>query len=126
MHFPLTLNGEEDSDTDKVPFLESVTWTPTGNGVAFIYKNNLYYKRKINKSNIYTFTRDGLEGVIFNGRPDFLYETKIFESGTSFWFSPDSSMLAFASFNCSAVGQVHYPYYKDLVSIIVHVINMMK
>lgn len=114
-YFPLKA-FQEDSESDELPYLESVTWAPTGNAIVFIYKNNLYYKSRIRKPQVYTLTRNGVQNVFFNGRPDFLYETKILESGTAFWFSSESTMLAFASFNCSHVGKLQYPQYGTSVS----------
>lgn len=114
-YFPLRAS-EEDGDSDRLPYLESVIWTPTGNGVAYVYKNNIYYKPRIKKPQIYTVTRDGEEEFYFNGRPDFLYENKILDTGTALWFSPDSSMLAFASFNSSSVGKLQFPFYGNSVS----------
>lgn len=113
---PLTL---AELDVYDVPYLESVTFTPTGNGVAFIYKNDIYYKPNVKKPHEFRLTSDGQEGVIFNGRPDFLYETRILGSGKAMWFSQDSTMLLFANFNCTLVGEQSYPYYGNNVCIFV-------
>lgn len=110
---PLTL---ADLDAYDVPHLEAVTFTPTGSGVAFIYNNDIYYKPNVRKPHEFRLTSDGQEGVIFNGRPDYLYETRVFESGQAMWFSQDAAMLLFASFNCSLVGEQAYPHYGNNVS----------
>ncbi|KAK6616843.1 hypothetical protein RUM43_014984 [Polyplax serrata] len=109
-YFPLRATHEDGEQEDQ-QYLESATWAPTGNAIVFIYKNNLYYKSRIRKPQVYTLTRNGIKDTVFNGRPDFLYETKILESATAFWFSSESTMLAFASFNCSQVGKLQYPSY---------------
>lgn len=110
------IESPEGSDSEPLPHLESVTWTPTGNGLVFVYKNNLYYKPRIRRPQTYTLTRDGVEDVVFHGRPDFMYETKILETGTALWFSPDAALLAYATFNCSEVGSMQFPYYGKSVS----------
>ncbi|EEB12760.1 dipeptidyl-peptidase, putative [Pediculus humanus corporis] len=109
-YFPLKAS-QEYSDSDDFPFLESATWAPTGNAIVFVQENNLYYKARIRKPQVYTITRDGMKNIIFNGRPDFFYETKVLQSGTAFWFSSDSTMLAFASFNVTDVEKLHYSQY---------------
>ena len=108
--------SQEYSDSDDFPFLESATWAPTGNAIVFVQENNLYYKARIRKPQVYTITRDGMKNIIFNGRPDFFYETKVLQSGTAFWFSSDSTMLAFASFNVTDVEKLHYSQYGTTVS----------
>lgn len=113
-YFPLK-PSQEDSEGEELPFLESAVWAPTGNAIVFVYKNNLYYKSRIRKPQVYTLTRNGVENVVFNGRPDFLYETKILSSAVAFWYSPDSTMLAFATFFCSHVGKLQYTQYETSV-----------
>ncbi|KAL0277760.1 UNVERIFIED_CONTAM: hypothetical protein PYX00_004935 [Menopon gallinae] len=124
-HFPLWVT-EDGSESEQLPYLESVSWTPTGSGLVFIYKNNLYYKPSIRRPQTYTLTRDGVEDVIFNGRPDFLYETKILETGTALWFSPDAALLAYATFNCSEVGNMQFPYYGNSIYEEIHSVRFPK
>lgn len=62
-------------------------------------------------------TRDGQEGVIFNGVPDWLYSDRIFaqsdhgQKSSAIWFSPEGTKLSFASFDDSKVSPISYPKY---------------
>nr|CAD7432609.1 unnamed protein product [Timema monikensis] len=62
---------EVDSDQ---PSLQYVAWSPGGNALAFVYKNDVYYKPRAKSSEIYKVTNTGELGVIYNGVPDWLYE----------------------------------------------------
>jgi len=66
-----------DSDTDSHPFLQHVVWAPRGNALAFVYRNDIYYKTSAVTSHVYRVTNTGRPGVVFNGVPDWLYEGKI-------------------------------------------------
>jgi hypothetical protein len=73
-----------DSDVDSHPFLQHVVWAPRGNALAFVYRNDIYYKTSALTSLVYRVTNTGRPGVVFNGVPDWLYEgkttNKLFES----------------------------------------------
>ncbi|GBM10850.1 Inactive dipeptidyl peptidase 10 [Araneus ventricosus] len=65
--WPLNKYGE------KISF---ATWGPKGNQMAYVYKNDIYYVPKVNGTH-YAVTNNGVEGVVFNGIPDWLYEVII-------------------------------------------------
>jgi hypothetical protein len=69
--------GLGDSDMENHPFLQHVVWAPRGNALAFVYRNDIYYKTSALTSHVYRVTNTGRQGVIFNGIPDWLYEGKI-------------------------------------------------
>jgi dipeptidyl-peptidase-4 len=72
--FPLNLG---DGDVDSHTFLQHVVWAPRGNALAFVYRNDIYYKTSAVTSYVYRITDTGRPGVVFNGVPDWLYEGKI-------------------------------------------------
>ncbi|XP_054706739.1 inactive dipeptidyl peptidase 10-like [Uloborus diversus] len=101
-HFwPLNKPGEK---------LQFVTWGNKGNQMAYVYKNNVYYLPTVNGTH-YLVSSEGVEGIVFNGVPDWLYEEEILKSNSALWFSPDGSSLCFATFNDSKVGSYYYNWY---------------
>jgi hypothetical protein len=66
-----------DSDVDSHPLLQHVVWAPRGNALAFVYRNDIYYKTSAMNSHVYRVTNTGRPEVVFNGVPDWLYEGKI-------------------------------------------------
>jgi len=68
---PLTTGRGDDS---RSRHLQLVQWSPTGNALAFIAQNNIYYRPSAaSDSNIYAITSDGSE-LIYNGITDWVYE----------------------------------------------------
>jgi hypothetical protein len=65
-----------DGEPDIHPFLQHVVWAPRGNALAFVYRNDIYYKSSALASHVYRVTNTGRQGVVFNGIPDWLYEGK--------------------------------------------------
>lgn len=53
----------------------------------------------------------GKPGVIFNGVPDFLYETEIARTSHSMWFSSDGQYLMYATYNDTNVGEHRWAWY---------------
>jgi dipeptidyl aminopeptidase/acylaminoacyl peptidase len=100
-----------DSDVDGHPLLQHVVWAPKGNALAFVYRNDIYYKTSAVTSHVYRVTNTGRPGVVFNGVPDWLYEEEILKSPNALWFSPDAQFLLYACFNDSQVGELKYPWY---------------
>ncbi|MBN3321185.1 DPP4 peptidase, partial [Atractosteus spatula] len=71
-------------DVDKSTFVTSsqlphkiqyIEWAPTGNKLAYVWKNNVYLKTDVNATP-QAVTTDGEENKIFNGIPDWVYEEK--------------------------------------------------
>ncbi len=53
-------------------FLNFCVWSPNGLDVAFVFKNNVYIHRASGEESQLTY--DGIDGVIYNGVPDWVYE----------------------------------------------------
>ncbi|XP_065353279.1 inactive dipeptidyl peptidase 10-like isoform X2 [Cloeon dipterum] len=110
-HFPL--KTEEDAE-DVHPHLQQVQWSPRGNALVFVYKNDVFFRPAANNANTVRVSTSGEPGVVFNGVPDWLYEEEILKSSKAFWFSKDGSMLLFAAFNDSLVGEMQFSWYGGL------------
>ena len=48
---------------------------------------------------------------LFHGVPDWVYEEEIFSSNFALWWAPDSSKIAFLSFDETAVPEFSFPIY---------------
>ncbi|MCW0482148.1 S9 family peptidase [Gaoshiqia sediminis] len=73
------------------------TFSPDGERVAFVRKNNLFVKSlKFGTESQVTF--DGKKNEIINGAPDWVYEEE-FAYNKAFSWSPDSKFLAFIRFD---------------------------
>jgi dipeptidyl-peptidase 4 len=88
------------------------TFSPDGMKVAFVCKNNLYYK-DLNTNAITQITFDGKFNNIINGAPDWVYEEE-FGFSQAYCWSPDSKKLAFYRFDESRVKQFEMTVYNDL------------
>lgn len=49
--------------------------------------------------------------MIYNGVPDWLYESEILRTDHTMWFSADGQYLMYLSFNDTKVGEYNYPWY---------------
>ena len=88
------------------------TFSPDGERVAFVRKNNLYVKTlRFNTER--QLTSDGEVNKIINGIPDWVYEEE-FEFNRAFEWSPDSKQLAYIKFDEEAVPTFGIPMYKGL------------
>jgi dipeptidyl-peptidase-4 len=86
------------------------TFSPNGERVAFVRKNNLFLKSlRFGTERQVTF--DGKRNKIINGSPDWVYEEE-FSFNKAFEWSPDSKKLAFIKFNEEAVKTFGMPMYK--------------
>ncbi|QZT36994.1 S9 family peptidase [Halosquirtibacter xylanolyticus] len=86
------------------------TFSPDGNRIAFVRKNNLFV------STLYfgtekQITKDGEFNKIINGAPDWVYEEE-FAFSRAFEWSPDSKKLAYMKFNEAHVRTFSFPMYK--------------
>ncbi|MDD4142094.1 MAG: S9 family peptidase [Bacteroidales bacterium] len=77
------------------------TISPTGNKVAFVYKNNLYIKDLLTNKET-AVTTDGEFNNIINGAPDWVYEEE-FGFSKGFEWSPDGTKIAYMKFDESDV-----------------------
>jgi dipeptidyl-peptidase-4 len=74
---------------------EEAELSPDGKSVAFVRANDLYVA-DVASGDLHRVTQDG-SATVLNGKLDWLYQEEIFGRGTwrSFWWSPDSSAIAF-------------------------------
>ncbi|XP_045540478.1 inactive dipeptidyl peptidase 10 isoform X1 [Papilio machaon] len=98
-------------DDRSAPLLQYAEWSPVGSSLVFVHDNDIYYKPRILKTLVCRITNTGIPGVIFNGVPDFLYETEILRLDRALWFSPDGQTLLYVTYNDSLVQQHKYPWY---------------
>ncbi|XP_026494453.2 inactive dipeptidyl peptidase 10 isoform X1 [Vanessa tameamea] len=98
-------------DDRSAPLLQYAEWAPTGSGLVFVYDNDIYYKPKVLKTLVCRITSNGIPGVIFNGVPDFLYESEVLRLDRALWFSPDGQTLMYVTYNDTLVQQHKYPWY---------------
>eukprot|EP00064_Thunnus_orientalis_P008927 superscaffoldBa00001098_g8950 len=104
----------------------------------YIFENNIYYQSDVRsnslritssgmegvifngladwlyedvRSNSLRITSSGMEGVIFNGLADWLYEEEILRSHLAHWWSPDGEKLAFLTINDTLVPNMALPQF---------------
>lgn len=80
-----------------------------GTMVAFMRDNNIFIKNLDFDSEV-QITKDGAEGKIINGTPDWGYEEEFGILNTMRW-APDDSTLSFLTFNESQVPVYHFDIY---------------
>lgn len=90
---PVSENGKQ----------QLATFSPDGNKIAFVRKNNLFYTDLLT-GNETQITTDGKFNYIINGVPDWVYEEE-FEFNKAFEWSPDGKYLAWIRFDESKVPQ---------------------
>lgn len=78
-------------------------FSPKADKVAFVYKNNLYYK-DLMSGKITQITKDGATNAIINGATDWVYEEE-FSMDRGFAWSSDGSSIAFMRFDEQEVPQ---------------------
>ncbi len=96
-------------DYDKVLH---ATFSPDGQKVAFVKKNNLYYK-DLQKDFVVQVTTDGEKNKIINGNCDWVYEEE-FSFTRAFDWSSDGSYLAYYRFDESLVPEYTIAKYNGL------------
>lgn len=91
---------------------ELAQFSPDGKKVAFIYKNNLYY-RDLTINKVQQVTTDGKWNHIINGAPDWVYEEE-FGFNYAYQWSPDGSKIAYYKFDESEVPMFNMAIYGEL------------
>jgi len=97
---------------------EHAAFSPDGKFVAFVRANNLYVT-DADTGQETALTADGTPKIL-NGRLDWVYEEEIYGRGQSraFWWSPDSTRIAFLRLDDTAVPTFtvvdHIPYDQTL------------
>jgi len=100
--------------TSKAGEEELATFSPNGRSVAFVRDHNLFTVDVASASERALTTDGGKD--IFNGQLDWLYQEEIFGRGNfqGFWWSPDSSRIAFLQLDERPVPEYtvtdHIPY----------------
>jgi len=84
-------------------------FSPDGKKVAFVQNNNIYYYDIDSKKTI-AVTTDGKQNSIINGATDWVYEEE-FAITKGFYWSPQSTSIAFYQFNETEVPEFTMPYY---------------
>ncbi|XP_076351079.1 LOW QUALITY PROTEIN: dipeptidyl peptidase 4-like [Tachypleus tridentatus] len=93
--------------------LQYVEWGPTGSQLVYVRNNDIFYMAYVGDIPPKRITRSGVDKVIFNGIPDWVYEEEILGDTNPIWWSNDGTRLCFASFDDSRVPEVQYPWYGD-------------
>ncbi|TFK34032.1 dipeptidyl peptidase IV N-terminal region-domain-containing protein [Crucibulum laeve] len=88
-------------------------WSPTGDAIAYVLESDLYVVPSAGPDADKTHIRLTHTGTatLFNGVPDWVYEEEVFSGPSAIWWSPDSSHLAFLSFDETLVPEFKFPIY---------------
>ena len=87
-------------------------FSPSGNKVAYVVKNNLYFK-DFSNGKVTQVTSDGEYNKIINGASDWVYEEEL-ELSKAFQWSADGNKLAYYRFDETAVKQWNMKVYDGL------------
>jgi dipeptidyl-peptidase-4 len=96
-------------DNDKILH---ATYSPDNSKVAFVKKNNLFYKDLLSNKTIQV-TRDGKWNYTINGNCDWVYEEE-FSFTRAFQWSPAGNYLAYYRFDESKVPEYTFAVYDSL------------
>ena len=94
------------------------TFSPNGRMIAFVRNNNMYVY-DIAQGRERRLTSDG-SAKILNGRLDWVYQEELYGRGNfeAYWWSPDSTMLAYLRFDESPVPEFavvdHIPLHQNV------------
>lgn len=77
-----------------------------------MHNNDIYYKPKMQKDLVCRITSSERPDV-FNGVPDWLYETEVLKTDHALWYSPDGQYLMYATFNDTKVGEYKYQWFNS-------------
>ncbi|XP_023940299.1 venom dipeptidyl peptidase 4 [Bicyclus anynana] len=93
--------------------LQVVVWGKD-DSLAYVQNNNVYYIPDVANPTVVTaLTTDGVNGQIYHGVTDWIYEEEVFNAAEAMWFSPNGTSLAVASFNDTLVESAVFPYYGE-------------
>uniref|UniRef100_A0A8C5DGS0 Inactive dipeptidyl peptidase 10-like n=1 Tax=Gouania willdenowi TaxID=441366 RepID=A0A8C5DGS0_GOUWI len=90
--------------------LQHAAWGRRGQQLIYIFENNIYYQSDVRSTSL-RITSSGVEGVIFNGLSDWLYEEEVLRSHVAHWWSPSGERLAFLTINDSLVPNMALPQF---------------
>ncbi|MBW7867320.1 MAG: S9 family peptidase [Brumimicrobium sp.] len=112
VYFLYDLKTKQLSMLDEERFPQTLaSYSPNGEKVAYIYKNNLYVK-DIKNNKISQITTDGEENKVINGTTDWVYEEE-FAYTKAYEWSPNSEYISFLRFDESSVHEFTMTYYWD-------------
>ncbi|BET02364.1 Prolyl oligopeptidase family [Nesidiocoris tenuis] len=94
------------------PYLQTLRFGPVGSAYAFVSRNHLFYCGSGKERQAVKLSVSDADWV-YNGYPDWIYQSEIIKSDEAFWFSTDGNFLAFAVFNDTDVGRVPFTKYGD-------------
>jgi len=89
--------------------VRSAALSPDGKKVAYVFKNNIYYK-ELATGKVTQVTNDGENNKLINGVTDWVYEEE-FAFVKAYEWSPDSKQIAFISFDESNVPEFSMDVY---------------
>ncbi|KAJ9585651.1 hypothetical protein L9F63_002551, partial [Diploptera punctata] len=98
-------------DIEDKNHLQLVRLQPNGNGLVYVYDNDIYFLRTLGSDGKTRLTYTGVPGIIYNGVPDWVYEEEVLGSGSALWFSANGESLAYASFDDTEVATESYVEY---------------
>ncbi|XP_008323283.1 inactive dipeptidyl peptidase 10-like isoform X2 [Cynoglossus semilaevis] len=90
--------------------LQHAAWGRQGQQLIYIFENNIYYQSDVRSVSL-RITSSGIDGVIFNGLTDWLYEEEVLQSHLAHWWSPDGERLAFLTINDTQVPSMALPQF---------------
>jgi len=96
---------------DKLNDISNIEFSPSGDKLAFVKNNNLYFMNLETKQTT-QITHDGSENI-FNGISDWVYEEEILMTSQAFYWSPDSKYIGFIKFDDTNVPKFEIPVYLD-------------
>ena len=91
--------------------IQEPTFSPDGENIAYVHKNNIYIKNLISKETI-QITTDGEKNKIINGISDWVYEEE-FSLVRAFEWNASSNKLAFIRFDETDVPEFSMDVYED-------------
>lgn len=106
-------NNKLEKLSDNGPQQEPL-FSPDGNQIAFVRNNDIYLVKLLFNNAESKVSKDGEEGKIRNGIPDWAYEEE-FGLTRAFDFSADSKMLAWIRFDESQVNSYQLPFFSTRV-----------
>lgn len=92
---------------------QAPVFSPDGNVIAFVRQNNIFLVKLLYDNAESQVTKDGKEGEIINGVPDWVYEEE-FSTNSSLVFTADSRQVCWIRYDESGVRQFSIPMYKGL------------
>lgn len=96
-------------DSKKLEKIHFATFSPDGKTVIYGHNHDLYLVEL--KSMKTTRITNSSSPLVFNGKPDWVYEEEVYPHATMFWWSPDLKHLAYATINDTLVRDYDMDFY---------------